>query len=58
MDKLSPTEEHAWRGRIHNLYVAAHAALEVARAEERELHKYMLVHHRCEDEGGVLGGPS
>ena len=56
MDKLSPVEERAWRGRIHNLYVTARVALEVARAEERELHEYMLVHHRYENEI-VLGDP-
>ena len=56
MGKLSPAEERVWCRHIHNLYRTAHTALDVARAEERKFHEYIITWHRAKDEK-VLGDP-
>ena len=54
MEKLSLSDERAWCRKISAMYHAAHTALEVARAEERKFHEYMITWHSG---GNVLGDP-
>jgi len=54
MEKLSLSDERAWCRKISAMYSTAHTALEVARAEERVFHEYMIVWHSATK---VLGDP-